>query len=334
MVVGYHALYLLNLAHAGLGTFIIGHGAMGVDIFFVISGFIIEYSTPVGSRDGVGFFVRRLIRIVPLYYLAMAVEMLVSEKDRNSGKLLDSLLFLPGQATNAPFFGYPLLGTGWTLSFEMLFYLLFAVATALAGKWRGLLLGTVLLGAVLAGQVSSPLPWSLSAYRQSGFSLGILNLATNPLLLEFGAGMLLAHLFRIEWTVPRWLAGTAAVAAATIFAGYLWWPNRAGAGLLSWGIPAVALVGASLLCERAWRIPRNPIISPLGDSSYALYLFHVPVLAVLDLQVAHLHRFGFAFVLVIAVAVGVSLAVHYGIEVPLLRKMRRWVAPRPAASPG
>lgn len=290
LVVGYHARYFLNAAHAGAGDLLLGRGAIGVDIFFVISGFIIEYSTPLEMRDGLKFFARRLIRIAPLYYLATAVELIVSDKARDLGKLAYSAVFLPVQPTGTPYFGYPSLLVGWSLSFEMLFYTLFAVAIAVAGRWRSVLVAALLLAAVLSGQIVSSQPWSLSASHQSSFPVAILNLAADPLVIEFAIGMGLAQIFRLKWTVAPRVAIASAVTATAVLAVYLWAPLHLGSGPIYWGIPATLLVGSALLCERAWRIPRNIVTSPLGDSSYSLYLFHIPLLGLLGPPLLHLHR--------------------------------------------
>ncbi len=112
-------------------------GAAGVDLFFVISGFVMVYSSVklIGDRRGwLVFSQRRIIRIVPMYWLATTVKLVVMVLAGEfvlhaRFSLLDtsmSYLFLPTRNSDGNLF--PLLGVGWTLNFEMLFYLLFAVA--------------------------------------------------------------------------------------------------------------------------------------------------------------------------------------------------------------
>src|SRR5215467_252489 len=101
----------------------------GVDLFFVISGFIMVYSTDqlFGTAHGpMEFLKRRLLRIVPLYWIVtslyLALTLLIPEfaKGYPAGFLIASYLFIPAARPDGVI--EPLVGQGWTLNYEMLFY--------------------------------------------------------------------------------------------------------------------------------------------------------------------------------------------------------------------
>jgi peptidoglycan/LPS O-acetylase OafA/YrhL len=137
-----------------------GTGAAGVDLFFVISGFVMVYSSMnlIGDRKGwLVFSQRRVIRIVPMYWLATTIKLVlmvlagefVLHARFSSLDTVMSYLFLPTRNSDGNLF--PLLGVGWTLNFEMLFYLLFAAALFLrvsVFKFVGTVLFILAIGAL------------------------------------------------------------------------------------------------------------------------------------------------------------------------------------------
>ncbi len=137
----------------------IGIGEFGVDIFFVISGYVMMLSTATGSHQ---FLLKRLIRIVPLYWaatlavflIALLIPSLLNNTSANLVHLIKSLLFVPFDKNGT---GHqPLLTIGWTLNFEMYFYLLFAVGCALSHRYRAVITASLLVGfIVLLGQGES-----------------------------------------------------------------------------------------------------------------------------------------------------------------------------------
>ena len=126
------------LVHAGIDLSYFGHtnvtwttrGNAGVDLFFVVSGFVMVYiaSPQFGKREApVQFFVRRLIRIVPLYWL-LTTGYIVA-KSYPLAYIAASYLFIPAARPNGVL--QPVILQGWTLTYEMFFYLLFAIAILL-----------------------------------------------------------------------------------------------------------------------------------------------------------------------------------------------------------
>jgi exopolysaccharide production protein ExoZ len=286
-------------------------GARGVDVFFVISGFIMA---TVGVHDQPRTFIRkRLIRVVPIYWLATALAVLPlglkhGLSDQLVAQFWQSLLFIPHLDANGLVF--PIVPPGWTLNYEMLFYGVFALCLFTA---RPLLHATgALLCLVAWGAVAQPEHLVPRTF-------------TSPLLLEFVAGMALGHFrHRIgQWRVLGWLAvpGWALLLTSGHWAQSL--------------VAATCIVASALALER--RLPHWAFGKALGDASYFLYLSHHFVLIVLvkvwkSLPLQGYLQFGTLFAACVGVSVLVGLLGHRWLEKPLTRWLsQRWVPARARA---
>jgi exopolysaccharide production protein ExoZ len=254
-------------------------GAAGVDLFFVISGFIMIHTTRRGLAPG-AFLRRRLARIAPLYGLATLLAFgLAGLAPRAAGseplwRLAAALTFFP--SFNAKGEIAPVFEPGWTLQYEAFFYVVLALASALSFRRRLAILSAALLGAVAAGALDHVTPFALPAP---------LACWTDPLLLEFLAGCLIARLHAAGRLA---LAPAAAAALILLGAALLLVAATAAAARphwiehwrwLAWGGPAAAIVAGVASLERRVDFSRFSFAVRLGDSSYALYLSHVFVVA-------------------------------------------------------
>ena len=200
LVVCYHYREFLNDITPKLGHMLFENGRIGVDIFFVLSGFAIYLSTQAPSEQGVlRFLLRRFFRIVPLAWLLMAVVWLITPSI-SAWATLKSVLFIPLSPESAPFFGYNILPVAWTLTYELCFYALFALALGAAPRQRGLVVTALVLGMVGLLQWHSGQSLSMDAYQDGIFKtlhLGPLwvGIFANPLFFEFLCGVLLAWLY-------------------------------------------------------------------------------------------------------------------------------------------
>ncbi len=335
MVVVYHATQMWS-SHVGTGTQPAPwwNGAAGVDIFFIISGFVMAVSTFGRERKDHParyFLGRRLVRLIPLYWLMTSVEFLKSWAVRNHPQLanstslvatplsyvLASLFFIPYRNSAGEI--HPLLSVGWSLSFEMLFYLLFALALALRAD---------------VVRVLAPLFVALGVlglfHTDAWPSIAVL---VSPYLFEFLAGLLLGRAVLRGWTFPAPLAaglGLAAMVTLLVLPGEL--------GRLTfpvWSVCAYLLVQAAVLLDRpmaAWW-PRWALL--IGDASYSLYLVHLLVFApvVKLLSRLHLltpgatqrsHEFASAAI-ALSLSVGIAVLLFLYIEKPMTLWLRRHV---------
>lgn len=245
-----------------------GVGAAGVDVFFVISGFIMWVVTCRKSPGPGDFLLRRVQRIVPLYWgvtllvagVALAVPAAFPAMQVTAEALIKSLFFVPYRDPQG--LVAPLIVPGWTLNYEMFFYLLFAAGLLAPAKLRPWLVSAALVALVAVRPLldaSNPL---VAAY-------------TDPILLEFGAGVWLGKLWserrlpsaRIGWALAA--AGLAGFTAVTL-AG----TDVSTARVLLWGLPALLLVAGAVTVERQGPIPRLWPLRVIGDASYSLYLVH------------------------------------------------------------
>ena len=110
------------------------HGAMGVDLFFILSGFLMVYTTrtlPGGVADARVFLLKRIVRIWPAYAVLTGLTFLTLQgvhglvEPAGREALLKTLLFVPVDPYNPLYFSMAL-PVGWTLTFEMYFYVVFA----------------------------------------------------------------------------------------------------------------------------------------------------------------------------------------------------------------
>ena len=249
-------------------------GGGGVDLFFVISGFIIVHAglrLLRGGYPGRTFLTRRLARIVPLYWgvtmLPLAAAGLLGRDLPSLKAIVMSLLFIPYDRSGAAEY-YPLCDLGWTLNYEIEFYVLFAF-WMIVGKARcvGLAIASLCL-IVVFGTLFEPTD-------------GVLYFWTRPIILEFAGGMGVAALYntgRLHFPGSVRLA-LVAVALALYLADPLGLiplartPN-AMVRVLGWGIPGMLMLLAALSSpfEPRSRLARGGVL--LGNASFALYLLH------------------------------------------------------------
>ena len=244
------------------------NGNSGVDLFFVISGFIMMVSSQRLRRQQDGWlkFIRlRLVRLVPLYWLATAVKLAVVlavpavalHTYPNAWNAVASLLFLPSvDATGAVI---PVLGVGWTLSFEMLFYAAFAAALYLS--LNPLAVVTPAMIGLAALSVAKQAYWPAAATL------------ADPIVLEFVFGLLIGHLalagdLRQTHKSLAILVGIAGLAIMILMPTHDRWER-----VLIWGVAAAATLWAALAVE-TWAGPRHSETADQHRGSILLPISH------------------------------------------------------------
>jgi peptidoglycan/LPS O-acetylase OafA/YrhL len=311
-------------------------GAQGVDLFFMVSGFIMVYTTR--SADGSGsyaldFMIKRIARIWPVYAVAvfawLALLVAFAKPVAPLSAVVRSLLFLPVATTQPPYLGLPF-GLGWTLNYEFYFYLVFC-ASMLWGKWRWVAFSSYLALTLVAVPLAVTGYVSIFVDNNYGFASRVLTEITNPIVWEFALGVAAGRLFLAPFRVPRTPMWTVLVIACVALL-----VNTSLTGLATnhgpaqWGAPMALLFFAmTLACKaREPSVPRTLVW--LGDISYSLYLMHfiaftLVAYALVALGYDHVtHTAAFAicvFPLPFAIA---ALSRRY-IENGLSLRFRRWL---------
>jgi exopolysaccharide production protein ExoZ len=307
-------------------------GAAGVDLFFVISGFIMVYASDgLFARAGApsSFFTRRLARIVPLYWAATAAAIVCFMVFRYAGSLEQltwqtiaaSLLFVPWPRPDGMVLPVHILG--WTLNYEMFFYAVFAVALTLTRRNAVFAVTGLFLVLVGAGRAFAlPLPFAFWC---------------DPVILEFCFGMMIALAYREGLRLWRPAAAALVIAgfAVLAFGTTTGWPR-----LLVSGVPAAAIVAGAVLVARPRQggvIARALVF--VGDASYSIYLVHWLAILALTSLVAYLRldiaAAPWTYLAAHAVfALATSIVVYLAFERPVTRALRHANAPgAPADAP-
>jgi exopolysaccharide production protein ExoZ len=269
-IVIHHVLVMLS--HNGGYSFAYsGNWSAGVDLFFLISGFVMIYAhaDDFGIKGApLAFAGRRIIRIAPLYWIATSaiVLLLITAPQMFTSTKLDwsnvlcsyAFLLSPNSIGEVG----TVTQTGWTLCFEAYFYLVFAALLMLPRKYF-LVSGGAIFGAGLAVGLSGTAiaPWATVAVR--------------PLVLEFYLGAVVAVLFLRGHSLPMTAATLAIILGIAGVA--LMTPGNDWTRVLIWGSGCTLILAGAVSLERCGiRVPK--ILVALGASSYSLYLVHPFVL--------------------------------------------------------
>jgi exopolysaccharide production protein ExoZ len=326
MVVIFHATFNQVIHLGGSVLPVWSAGSAGVDLFFVISGFVMVLVTDGRpSRPG-RFLALRVARVAPPYWIVTGVLILthavtpglIQGAGLTPWHTVASFLFLPWE--NELGNVHPVLVLGWTLNMEMWFYLIFALSLIFT---RSTLIGFgIILGLVMTG-----LAW--------GPTNPILMVWTSSLLLEFVLGMTIAQIYLRGFSIPIPLAAIFVVVGLGIlfqtnFPENIYDSNR-------WtmaGLPAALVVFGCVMMERSGTVPKIKILRFLGDISYSLYISHYFVLGVLRViwpkyLIGTLAGEAAFLVTSLAIATLSAAAFHVLVERPLIRQSRKLIAVLP-----
>ena len=285
--------------------------ASGVDIFFVISGFIIA-STAASQSSALNFAFRRGIRIYPMYWLVLAAAFVSSywialtPGDRPALDLGDIF------AWDYPNWYIP---PGWSIAFEMHFYAAVALILAISPRHLFPLLFAALGLAVVAIVFNLPL-----------------GIYSHPLVLEFGAGVVIAYLVRMKGTLPR-LPYIATISAALFTAGWYWIfvhgsSHAQFARVPTYGLGAAFIIYAVVSAE-FHGASFSRILQWLGSISYSLYISHYLLIRWIA-NFPELWQISTVGVIVtsILLSIGVAAILHLLVEAPARQWGRKLVARR------
>ena len=257
-----------------LGLFFTQYASLGIDVFFVLSGFVMYLSVRKNNNSGVEFFLKRFFRVAPLYWfytllIAICIFFIPEIKiltDYNAETLFASLFFIPIENPSPYLLAFPLLSVGWTLNFEMMFYLILSISIMLSRKW-GLI---ICFAIILVFPVCYPSNILFS------------EVLTSTLLYEFISGFVVAFLIEKSYLISFFrqpmirlflVASTLilSIYCLSVFEIHIFFVKLLGAGLM---VFSAALFDMYLNKD-------NKLVKflvSLGDFSYSTYLAHTFVL--------------------------------------------------------
>ncbi|MGQ4272850.1 acyltransferase family protein [Terrihabitans sp. B22-R8] len=308
------------------GEFILNLGA-GVDVFFIISGFIMFYlcHDKFGQKGtSMEFLSRRFMRVIPTYWIftALMIASVVIFADQVTTPQLDvrhiaaSMAFIPWPNPDGAL--RPVLKLGWTLNYEIMFYCAFAIALTMRKR-----VGLTLLFASFG--TAAALNSFISADHW------ILKFWSDPIILEFLMGIGLAALFLHGGRLSAVQAGMLGFAgsALLLFVGPLTGWTGDGERALSSGLPALMICAAFALGpDIRDDMPINRFAVLLGTASYCLYLSHPFTLNAVERIWIRISTGPASMFLLAAclTSIAVSVALYFLMERPLLNQMSRLAA--------
>lgn len=278
----FHFRWNINLSYPNLGNQLFEWGAIGVDVFFIISGFVITISakklTP--GLSAVGFFLKhRARRILPAYFIILLITFLLSGAmstfhypDKVSN-LISAITFSPIDANHAPFYvdDGGVYGIRWTLNYEVLFYLVMTVC--LISKYRWLLLfGVFSLSLIVLPMLAGQSPTlEVNGYQ---FNSAYLNLMTNPIIWMFLVGVVFGLIYPYTKNLNSQLRLAILIVAIAITGYCVVFTSSLNHGVtMSGWYLSILFIAVVLNDELITKFMPKCFIT-LGEISFSLYLIH------------------------------------------------------------
>lgn len=313
-----------TLHQAFLGSFF-SFGGAGVDVFFVLSGFIITYTNFkfIGKPDHFGFFIkRRMVRIYPTYWIIISLFLLLqimlpsfyrTHFSFDIKNILSTYLLFPGHVM--------VNGVSWTLTYEIFFYLLFSLSFFIPAKrwsfYLAMLYAVILI--VLA----------VSGYNfEHGNSW--LTLITYPMNVEFFMGVLAAVIISEispKIAMPLIITGSTIFLISAIFSNSNYvLANNTFNRVILFGIPSFLIITGIVKYELGNKIKVYAILLLLGEASYSLYLIHLPVVAatfkiLAKFNVGNNMAIHCIIILIVCIVCYASILFYKFVEMPIITKL-------------
>lgn len=341
MVVLFHFRSVLNDVYVqkDLGNILFRWGEIGVDAFFIISGFIICLSTK-NKTSTKEFILKRFFRIYPAYIFFVSISLYVAYKISSTSMddIINAVLILPlDYSKGGPFFGYSYLTVAWSLFYEISFYLIYLLSMIISHRYRGLICSGIIAAFVFIPQLLDNGTISLNPISHSKFeTLQYLNILTSPMMLTFIVGIVIYEALPIlrfislnstEWFIRILFYSSCFFFIYCFLTGFNSWHGITNAVIFI--IPAVIF---SIVYEMRFGIPKIRALTFLGDISYSLYLSHMIIFRILNNYGGEFyslsHGFSRMFIL-LSLSLIISYLAYNLIEKPSAKLCRTLLSYRP-----
>lgn len=284
LVVLFHFRGAVNGLYAqnDLGNLLFLHGAIGVDLFFMISGFIIAYATQK-KESQLSFLSKRFFRIYPVYITCLLL-LFFSTSQTFDLNFIKSIFFIHlNYDDHAPVYGYTAIFSAWTLTYEIAFYVLFMVAMALNHKHRVMLCILIILVINLTLQTyfnngEYNLTASTSANYDGPF-IGLIKIYSSPMMLEFAIGLIVFSLHNCLDYLKNINNKYIFNFCISVGFSYVIYCYMSGYGTFigpkGYGVISLILFVCVISWEKVYGMKKNKTLEFLGNISYSLYLTHI-----------------------------------------------------------
>ena len=310
-VLRFFAAFSVMMVHLPIFEF----GIWGVDIFFVISGFIMMYVTENNEKF---FLLKRIFRIVPLYWiltlgvfvLAIFIPEVLNNTTANIAHLIKSLFFIPFDKNGTGHF--PILFLGWTLNFEVIFYFLFSLSLVFFKENRMIACSIFIIIFLVFNKVFSEKNFIFETYA-------------NDIFIEFIFGMVLFMIWKryknkISTNLTNHFMCLTILLVSIFILNYYNFSRS-----ISYGLPSLILAIYFLFFLNHLKFPK--ILVSLGDASYCIYLLH-PYVIQFFYKILEINEYDIiielVFTLIISIIVFIiSLLIYKFIEFPINGSLRK-----------
>ncbi|MBF7956254.1 acyltransferase family protein [Rahnella victoriana] len=322
--------YLNNIyLKTDLGDFLFDKLNFGVDLFFIISGFIIVYATrKIEHSNTLSFLIRRFFRVYPLFLVCITVGILSIYSDSSTEQIVRALFLIhQNYSLPSPTFGFNLMGPAWTLTYELYFYFIFSVSLLINHKYRTEITCILLLCQIITPQLLLNGGLHLSAYtgldtQSHNYLAGFLQFSSNTMFYDFILGMLLAKIYLNGNKLNTGSGKLVMIAFSAIFVTLVAETESTQVGPQNYGYMCLFLVMGFLLYEKKNKLKKVSILVFLGNISYALYISHYIV-------IDGMHKYNLLFwqytagvtriLAMVSLCIGISWLLHIIIEKPFIR---------------
>ncbi|EDN2146208.1 acyltransferase [Salmonella enterica] len=323
---------------------ITANAIFGVELFFIISGFIISYSTKnitnTSLNNTLSFLIKRFFRIYPVYAIILSVYIFLFYHNVYTGaswsgvfslnNIIKSFLLIPLDGSiQPPYYGWGTLIVSWSLGYEIYFYFIFAISMSISIKHRVLITSCFLIAVstILSFYFNHSVVIDAQSFNVSKTGLfSHIGFIGNPIVYDFILGMIISEALPLlrHKRMNNVIINSLCVFILGMM--FVFWLNGVseGHGLTRSAYIAFLIVISVIILESNKVISFNKSLVALGSISYSLYLVHVPVIQFIEfygssIGVSTEHRSLAIYISSITISITLSYLIYNVIEKPFIK---------------